>query len=157
MQAIQRSDRAVDLEGLRARAKELRVRFRSGCSRSGEKLSGLVFILETLLRQDMQKVFAHHKPIVLRVTHLTRAAPELQDRVDGMNRDWSRGCSLLQQWDTSLRKTFTNCQVGNHKRKFIKVLEKSVYWPIIDLFSTVSFISLGVARFPLACDFYCLL
>lgn len=122
---MQRSDRAVDLEDLRARAKELRVRFRSGCSRSGKKLSGLVLILETLLRQDIQKMFAYHKPIVLRVTHLTRAAPELQDRLDGVTRDWSRGCSLLQQWDTSLRKTFTNCQVGNHKIKFINVLEKT--------------------------------
>lgn len=43
----QRSDRAADLEDLRARAKELRVRIRSEGSRSGQRLSGLVFILET--------------------------------------------------------------------------------------------------------------
>lgn len=46
LETMPRSDRAADLEDLRARAKELRVRFGSEGSRSGETLSGLVFIFE---------------------------------------------------------------------------------------------------------------
>lgn len=38
LETMQRSDRAADLEDLGARAKELRVRFRSEGSRSGEAL-----------------------------------------------------------------------------------------------------------------------
>lgn len=91
----------------------------------------------------MQQLFSHHKPTVLRLNQLTPEAPELQDRLDAVNRDWSRGRSILQRWDAGLRKTLTNCQVRHHKSQIIKV-------PFIDLFSTVSFIGLGDASFPRA-------
>ncbi|KAG7240906.1 hypothetical protein INR49_026229, partial [Caranx melampygus] len=37
-------------------------------------------------------------------------AKELKDRLTSMNRDWSRACTGLQQWDASLRKTLLRCQ-----------------------------------------------
>ncbi|XP_029705649.1 nesprin-2-like [Takifugu rubripes] len=58
----------------------------------------------------MQQLFSQHKPIVLRLNQLAPEAPELQDGLDAVNRDWSRARSFLQQWDASLRKTLTNCQ-----------------------------------------------
>lgn len=69
----------------------------------------------------MQQLFSQHKPIVLRLNQLAPEAPELQDRLDAVNRDWSRARSFLQQRDASLRKTLTNCQVRNHKNQIIKV------------------------------------
>jgi len=59
----------------------------------------------------MQKAFVHYKSIMLSVNLRAEEAPELQERLASMNRDWSRTCTGLQQWDTSLRKTLMCCQV----------------------------------------------
>lgn len=74
----------------------------------------------------MQQLFSHHQPIVLRLNQLAPEGPELQDRLDAVNRDWSRGRSFLQQWDARLRKTLTNCQVRNHKNQIVKFPEKKL-------------------------------
>lgn len=48
LEKMRRSERAVDLEDLKARAKELRVRFRSKAAEPARRsLSGFVFIFET--------------------------------------------------------------------------------------------------------------
>lgn len=59
----------------------------------------------------MQKTFTHYKSIMLSINLRAQEAPELQDKLTSMNRDWSRACTGLQQWDTSLRKTLLRCQV----------------------------------------------
>uniref|UniRef100_A0A3B5B1F5 KASH domain-containing protein n=1 Tax=Stegastes partitus TaxID=144197 RepID=A0A3B5B1F5_9TELE len=70
------------------------------------------------LLQEMQKAFARYKSIMLSVNLRAEEAPELQDRLTRMNRDWSRACTGLQQWDTSLRKTLMRCQVSIHNHIF---------------------------------------
>ncbi|XP_040920395.1 nesprin-2 isoform X2 [Toxotes jaculatrix] len=80
---LQLSDPAGSVEDMEARAKELK---------------------------EMQKMFAHYKSIMLSVNLRAQEAPELQERLASMNRDWSRACTGLQQWDTSLRKTLMRCQ-----------------------------------------------
>lgn len=61
----------------------------------------------------MQKTFAEHKPLVLRVNRLGGEAPERRGRLGAVNRAWSRACAFLQQRHASLRKTLANCQVSN--------------------------------------------
>ncbi|XP_033991567.1 nesprin-2 isoform X3 [Trematomus bernacchii] len=56
--------------------------------------------------KEMQKMFTRYKSIMLSVN---LRAPELQ-RVAAMNRGWSRACSSLQLWDSSLRGTLMRCQ-----------------------------------------------
>ncbi|CAJ1078355.1 LOW QUALITY PROTEIN: nesprin-2 [Xyrichtys novacula] len=83
LEHLQQSDPAASMEEMAARAKELR---------------------------EMQKTFAHYKSIMLSVNLRAQEVPELQERLSGMNRDWSRACTGLQQWDSSLRKTLIRCQ-----------------------------------------------
>lgn len=56
-------------------------------------------------------MFTRYKPLMLSVNVRAREAPELQDRLTAVNRDWSRACTSLQQWDTRLRGTLLRCQV----------------------------------------------
>lgn len=63
--------------------------------------------------QEMQQMFAHHQPLLLRVSRLTGEAPELQGRLGTVERAWSRACAFLQQWDARLREILSNCQVRN--------------------------------------------
>lgn len=73
----------------------------------------------------MQKTFAHYKSIMLSVNLQGQEAPELQERLSGMNRDWSRACTGLQEWDNSLRRTLMRCQVRRSLRtRVIKFLTK---------------------------------
>uniref|UniRef100_UPI0037E98A37 nesprin-2a n=1 Tax=Semicossyphus pulcher TaxID=241346 RepID=UPI0037E98A37 len=83
LEHLQQSEPAASIEEMAARAKELK---------------------------EMQKTFAHYKSIMLSVNLRAAEAPELQERLAGMNRDWSRACTGLQQWDTSLRRTLMRCQ-----------------------------------------------
>lgn len=65
-------------------------------------------------KQEMQKMLARHKPLVLRVNRLGGDAPaEVRSRLGAVNRAWSGACALLQQWDTSLSKALANCKVRN--------------------------------------------
>ncbi|XP_059211817.1 nesprin-1 [Centropristis striata] len=89
------SDPAASIEDMAARAKELK---------------------------EMQKMFAHYKSVMLSVNLRAQEAPELQDRLAAMNRDWSRACTGLQQWDSSLRKTLTRCQ------EFHETLHSLLLW-----------------------------
>ncbi|XP_058468686.1 nesprin-2-like isoform X4 [Solea solea] len=60
--------------------------------------------------KEMQRMFTHYKSIMLSVNLRAQEAPELQQRLLSMNRDWSRVCTGLQQWDAGLRKTLMRCQ-----------------------------------------------
>nr|XP_014270043.2 nesprin-1 isoform X9 [Maylandia zebra] len=80
---LQEPDPAACIEEMEARAKELK---------------------------EMQKVFTHYKSIMLSVNLRSEEAPEAQERLTSMNRDWSRACTGLQQWDLSLRKKLMQCQ-----------------------------------------------
>ncbi|XP_071323734.1 nesprin-2a isoform X2 [Trachinotus anak] len=92
---LQLSNPAASIEDMEARAKELK---------------------------EMQKMFTHYKSIMLSVNLRAQEAPELQERLAGMNRDWSRACTGLQQWDTSLRKTLMRCQ------EFHETLHSLLLW-----------------------------
>ncbi|XP_074540850.1 nesprin-2a [Halichoeres trimaculatus] len=83
LEHLQQSEAAASIEEMAARAKELK---------------------------EMQKTFAHYKSIMLSVNLRAQEAPELQERLCGMNRDWSRACTSLQEWDSSLRRTLMRCQ-----------------------------------------------
>ncbi|XP_028252465.1 nesprin-2a isoform X3 [Parambassis ranga] len=80
---LQQSDPATSIEDMEASAKELK---------------------------EMQKKFAHYKSVMLSVNLHAEKAPELQERLTSVNRDWSRACTGLQQWETGLRVTLTRCQ-----------------------------------------------
>uniref|UniRef100_A0A3B4TUL1 KASH domain-containing protein n=1 Tax=Seriola dumerili TaxID=41447 RepID=A0A3B4TUL1_SERDU len=84
---LQPSNPAASIEDMEARAKELK---------------------------EMQRVFTRYKSIMLSVNLRAQEAPDLQQRLASMNRDWSRACTGLQQWDTSLRNTLMRCQVRTH-------------------------------------------
>lgn len=71
----------------------------------------IVFIFVDALLQEMQKMFTRYKSIMLSVNLRAQEAPDLQERLVDMNRNWSRACTGLQQWDNSLRKTLMCCQV----------------------------------------------
>lgn len=74
----------------------------------------IAFFFFFFLLQEMQKVFTHYKSIMLSVNLRSEEAPEAQEKLTSMNRDWSRACTGLQQWDLSLRKKLMQCQVrGN--------------------------------------------
>lgn len=63
------------------------------------------------LPQEMHKMFACYKSTMLSINLRGQGAPELRDRLGRMNREWSRACTSLQQWDTNLRETLMRCQV----------------------------------------------
>ncbi|TMS12312.1 Nesprin-2 [Larimichthys crocea] len=83
LERLQQSDPAASIEDMAARAKELK---------------------------EMQKMFSRYKSIMLSVNLRAQEAPELQERLAGMNRDWSQVSTGLQQWETSLRRTLMRCQ-----------------------------------------------
>lgn len=56
-------------------------------------------------------MFACYKSTMLSINLRAQGAPELRDRLGRMNREWSRACTSLQQWDTNLRETLMRCQV----------------------------------------------
>ncbi|KAM4521617.1 nesprin-2a isoform 3-T4 [Odontesthes bonariensis] len=95
LQRLLKSDPAATIEDMEARAKELK---------------------------EKQKAFAHYKSVMLSVNLRAEEAPELQERLASMNRDWSRACTGLQQWDTSLRKTLMCCQ------EFHETLHSLLLW-----------------------------
>uniref|UniRef100_A0A3Q2PMA9 KASH domain-containing protein n=1 Tax=Fundulus heteroclitus TaxID=8078 RepID=A0A3Q2PMA9_FUNHE len=66
--------------------------------------------------QEMDKAFCHYKAIMLSVNLQAKDAPELQGRVARANRDWSRACTGLQQWDHSLRERLIRCQVRRNAK-----------------------------------------
>ncbi|XP_029965420.1 nesprin-2-like isoform X2 [Salarias fasciatus] len=92
---LQRSEPAASIQDMEARAKELK---------------------------EMQKMFARYKSIMLSVNLRAEEAPELQERLTGVNRGWSRACTRLQQWDTGLRKTLLRCQ------EFHETLHSLLLW-----------------------------
>ncbi|XP_041832728.1 nesprin-2-like [Melanotaenia boesemani] len=92
---LQKSDPAGSIEDLEARARELK---------------------------EMHKVFAHYKSIMLSVNLREEEAPELQERVASMNTDWSKACTGLQRWDSSLRRTLMRCQ------EFHETLHSLLLW-----------------------------
>ncbi|XP_062293145.1 nesprin-2 isoform X5 [Scomber scombrus] len=92
---LQQSDPAASIDDMAARAKELK---------------------------EMHKTFARYKSIMLSVNLRAPEAPELQERMAAMNRDWSRACTGLQQWDNSLRKTLMCCQ------EFHETLHSLLLW-----------------------------
>ncbi|KAM9354719.1 nesprin-2a isoform 2-T2 [Pholidichthys leucotaenia] len=79
----QQSNPGTSIEDMEARAKELK---------------------------EMQKMFARYKSVMLSINLRAEDAPELQERVMTMNKEWSKACTSLQQWDTSLRRTLMCCQ-----------------------------------------------
>ncbi|XP_044023969.1 nesprin-2 isoform X2 [Siniperca chuatsi] len=95
LERLRQSDPAASIEDMAARAKELK---------------------------EMQKMFTRYKSIMLSVNLLAQEAPELQERLVGMNQHWSRACTSLQQWDTSLRKTLMRCQ------EFHETLHSLLLW-----------------------------
>ncbi|XP_022621783.1 nesprin-1-like [Seriola dumerili] len=92
---LQPSNPAASIEDMEARAKELK---------------------------EMQRVFTRYKSIMLSVNLRAQEAPDLQQRLASMNRDWSRACTGLQQWDTSLRNTLMRCQ------EFHETLHSLLLW-----------------------------
>uniref|UniRef100_A0A7N6ABB2 KASH domain-containing protein n=1 Tax=Anabas testudineus TaxID=64144 RepID=A0A7N6ABB2_ANATE len=83
LDCLQQSEPAIGIEEMEAKAKELK---------------------------EMQKMFTRYKSVMLSVNLRAQVAPGLQEKLANMNRDWSRACTGLQQWDTSLRKTLMRCQ-----------------------------------------------
>lgn len=63
-------------------------------------------------------MFTQHKSTMLSVNLRAPEAPELQPRLTGVNRDWSRVCTGLQRWDASLRKTLLRCRVRGRSVAF---------------------------------------
>lgn len=119
---LQEPDPAACIEEMEARAKELKVRFNTKHKKEefvliikkskNKKMDDCFFFF--FFSQEMQKVFTHYKSIMLSVNLRSEEAPEAQERLTSMNRDWSRACTGLQQWDLSLRKKLMQCQVrGN--------------------------------------------
>ncbi|XP_029351666.1 nesprin-2a isoform X2 [Echeneis naucrates] len=92
---LQLSNPAANMEDMEARATELK---------------------------EMQKKFIHYKPIMLSLNLRAQEAPEQQERLARMNRDWSRACTGLQQWDASLRSTLIRCQ------EFHETLHSLLLW-----------------------------
>ncbi|AWP20311.1 putative nesprin-2-like [Scophthalmus maximus] len=72
--------------------------------------------------KEMQRMFTQHKSTMLSVNLRAPEAPELQPRLTGVNRDWSRVCTGLQRWDASLRKTLLRC------REFHETLHSLLLW-----------------------------
>lgn len=124
LESLPQSEPAVSIEDMAVRATELKVNFKNKHSSFGEKHSVFVFILMGFLLQEMQKVFTRYKSIMLSVNLRAHEAPEIQDRLAAMNQGWSRACTGLQQWDTSLRKTLMRCQVGNTKHLQEPVIQR---------------------------------
>uniref|UniRef100_A0A671VQL2 KASH domain-containing protein n=1 Tax=Sparus aurata TaxID=8175 RepID=A0A671VQL2_SPAAU len=92
LESLQQSDPSASIEDMAAKAKELK------------------------------RMFTRYKSIMLSVNLRAQEAPEKQDRLAAMNRDWSRACTGLQQWDTSLRKTLMRCQ------EFHETLHSLLLW-----------------------------
>ncbi|XP_071395747.1 LOW QUALITY PROTEIN: nesprin-2-like [Centroberyx affinis] len=90
-----RSDPAASVEDMAARAKQLK---------------------------EMQKMFARYKPVMLSVNLGAQEAPELQESLGNINRDWSQACTGLQEWENSLRKTLMRCQ------EFHETLHSLLLW-----------------------------
>lgn len=59
---------------------------------------------------------------MLSVNLQTKEAPELQERLVKVNRDWSTACTGLQEWDHSLRKKLMDCQ------EFHETLHSLLLW-----------------------------
>ncbi|XP_068433248.1 nesprin-2a [Clinocottus analis] len=91
----QQSDPAASIEDMAARATELK---------------------------EMQRTFTRYKSTMLSVNLRAQEATEQQERLAGMNHDWGRACTGLQQWDTSLRKTLMRCQ------EFHETLHSLLLW-----------------------------
>ncbi|KAM4713181.1 nesprin-2a [Anableps anableps] len=72
--------------------------------------------------KEMEKVFCHYKAIMLSVNLQANEAPEQQERLARVNRDWSRACTGLQQWDLGLRKKLIRCQ------EFHETLHSLLLW-----------------------------
>ncbi|KAM7395095.1 hypothetical protein PAMA_006717 [Pampus argenteus] len=83
LERLQQSDPAASIDDMAARATELK---------------------------EMHKTFTRYKSVMLSVNLRALEVPEQQERLVAMNRDWSRACTGLQQWDASLRKTLMCCQ-----------------------------------------------
>ncbi|XP_037606336.1 nesprin-2-like isoform X2 [Sebastes umbrosus] len=95
LERFRQSDPAASIDDMAARAKKLK---------------------------EMQKVFTRYKSIMLSVNLRAQGDAELQERVAGMNRDWSRACAGVQQWDTDLKKTLMRCQ------EFHETLHSLLLW-----------------------------
>ncbi|XP_037541118.1 nesprin-1 [Nematolebias whitei] len=78
-----RSDPAVSIKDMEAKAKELK---------------------------EKERVFSHYKSIMQMINLKTKDAPEHQEKQARVNRNWSKACARLQQWDSSLRKALIRCQ-----------------------------------------------
>ncbi|XP_069371611.1 nesprin-2a isoform X5 [Paralichthys olivaceus] len=72
--------------------------------------------------REMQRMFTHYKSIMLSVNLRAQEAPELQQRLLDMNRDWSRVSTVLQRWDSGLKKTLMRCQ------EFHETLHSLLLW-----------------------------
>ncbi|CAN9507959.1 unnamed protein product [Ophioblennius macclurei] len=95
LERLRRSDPPASIQEMEARAKELK---------------------------EMQKKFARYKSIMLSVNVRAEEAPELQESLTSANRDWSRACTSLQQWDAGLRKTLLRSQ------EFHETLHSLLLW-----------------------------
>ncbi|XP_029984215.1 nesprin-2a [Sphaeramia orbicularis] len=95
LEELRRSDPAASVEDMTATARELK---------------------------EMQKMFTRYKSMMLAVNLRGQGVPDLQQRLSDVNRGWSRACTGLQQWDTSLRKTLMRCQ------EFHETLHSLLLW-----------------------------
>lgn len=121
----QKSDSAASIEDMTAKAKDLKVSLKPENHRSDKKLSVFVAVLTDCLSQELHKMFTRYKSIMLSINLRAQEAPELQGRLGQMNRDWSRACTSLQQWDTSLRKTLMRCQVRLTKQDNSEIVKST--------------------------------
>nr|XP_057913540.1 nesprin-2 isoform X2 [Doryrhamphus excisus] len=60
--------------------------------------------------KELQKMFTRYKGVMLSINLRALDVPEQQERLAGLNRAWTRASTVLQQWDTSLRRTLMRCQ-----------------------------------------------
>ncbi|XP_077408932.1 nesprin-2a isoform X3 [Vanacampus margaritifer] len=60
--------------------------------------------------KEIQKMFTHYKPIMLSVNLRALQVPEQQERLLDLNQAWSRASTLLQQRESTLRKSLMRCQ-----------------------------------------------
>ncbi|KAJ0061043.1 hypothetical protein NL108_004759 [Boleophthalmus pectinirostris] len=72
--------------------------------------------------KEMQKMFAQNKSTMLSLNLNIHGDPDVQQRVALVNQKWSKACTDLQHWDTSLRKTLVRCQ------EFHETLHSLLLW-----------------------------
>ncbi|XP_077444049.1 nesprin-2a [Stigmatopora argus] len=72
--------------------------------------------------KEMQKMFAHYKPIMMSANLHALEGPEEKEKLIDLNRAWSRASTLLHHWEANLRRTLMRC------KEFHESLQSLLLW-----------------------------